>query len=82
MGQIALAEDDKAQARQLFDKALGLYSRIPEPYSMGLCHRWFARLARARSQQRRQHVLAARELWSSIDRQDLVKALDNEFGPP
>jgi hypothetical protein len=32
--------------------------------------------------ERAAHVAAAREAWASIDRPDLVKQLDDEFGAP
>jgi hypothetical protein len=62
----------------LYFLALSFYSRIPEPYSMGQTHRRLARLASS-PEARRQHVLATRDAWQSIDRPDLIDELRQEF---
>lgn len=46
---------------------------------MGLAHRRLARVAETEAERAR-HVKAAREGWLKIDRPDLIKQLDNEFG--
>ena len=56
-----------------------MYESIAEPYSIGVTHRSLARLA-ASDAERAGHVATARRFWSSIDRPDLVKELDDEFG--
>jgi hypothetical protein len=75
LGDLALRGADPAEARERFHEALATYARIPEPYSMGLCHRRLARLA-ADEAARRRHVAAARELWTSAGRLDMVAKLD------
>ncbi len=79
LGDIALAQSDHTGARKQFEDALVLYQRIPEPYSIGWSHRRLARLA-SDVGERSRHVEAARAAWLSIDRPDLVKRLDEEFG--
>ena len=79
LGDVALAQSDEAGARKQFEASLVLYLRLPEPYSIGGTHRRIARLASDDSE-RRGHVEAARAAWLSIDRPDLVKELDKEFG--
>jgi tetratricopeptide (TPR) repeat protein len=78
LGDIALARSQHEQAGQQFMTALNLYERIPEPYSIGWAHVRLARLAD--QDERRRHVATARAAWQSIDRPDLVKRLDTEFG--
>ncbi len=79
LGDIALERSDHEQARSRYEQALELYGRIPEPYSMGQTWRRLARLA-GDDRQRQQHVQAARAAWERIDRPDLIKQLDDEFG--
>jgi tetratricopeptide (TPR) repeat protein len=79
LGDLALARSDPSTAREQYRAALLLYTRVPEPYSMGVMHRQLARLA-ADDAERQTHVAAARELWAQIDRLDLVAKLDTEFG--
>ena len=79
LGDIALARSQHEAARRLWNDALDLYGRIPEPYSVGQTHRRLARISEG--EERRAHVAAAREAWVSIDRPDLVAELDDEFGP-
>ena len=70
---------DHDGARQLFDEALALYARIPEPYSIGWAHRHLADVARGEDERGRQ-IAAAREVWQSIGRDDLVEQLDESGG--
>jgi tetratricopeptide (TPR) repeat protein len=78
LGDIALERSEHEPARAWYEAALSLYARIPEPYSMGMTHRRLARLAPADADRRR-HVAAARQLWTQIDRPDLVAQLDAEL---
>jgi hypothetical protein len=77
LGDIALLRSDVVTGRARLEEALGLYTRISEPYSMGSAHRGLALISS--EAERRQHVDAARAAWSSIDRSDLVRQLDAEF---
>ncbi|MEK6322387.1 MAG: tetratricopeptide repeat protein [Acidobacteriota bacterium] len=79
LGDVAVRQSDQAGARKRFEDALALYQRIAEPYSIGRSHRRLARLA-SDDGERRRHVEATRAAWLSIDRPDLVKGLDEEFG--
>ncbi len=81
LGDIALERPDHAAARARFEEALALFQRIPEPYSIGWTYRGLARLATS-DDERRRHVLAAREAWRSIDREDLVEKYLTEFDDP
>ena len=79
LGDNALASGDRAAAAAQFTEALELYERVEEPYSIGWAHVRLARLASDPGDLAR-HVSAARQAWSSIDRPDLIKLLDDEFG--
>jgi hypothetical protein len=79
LGDIAEAEGDRKAAEARFREALGLYSQIPEPYSMGWAHVRLARMAGYEAG-RGGHVREARRLWESIDRPDLVEGLRKAFG--
>ncbi len=79
LGEIASRLSDNESALSLWRDSLRLYERIPEPYSIGQTHRCLARIA-ATPAERDRHVQVAREAWASIDRPDLIKLLDNEFG--
>ncbi len=72
--------ENRDEAEEQYLKALGLYEKIPEPYSIGMAHRRLARLASSETA-RSEHVAAAREAWRSIGRDDLIAELDAEFGP-
>jgi tetratricopeptide (TPR) repeat protein len=82
LGDLA-RNSEHADARRLYSKSLDLYARIPDPYSIGQTHLRLARLSET-ADERARHVAAAREAWSGIDRPDLLKELDDEFGskPP
>jgi hypothetical protein len=53
-----------------FEEALGLYERIPEPYSIGFTH--LRRSLLTQGDARAHHLAEARRLWLSIDREDFV----------
>jgi tetratricopeptide (TPR) repeat protein len=80
LGDVARERSDHDGARRLFEEALGLYARIHEPYSIGSAHRRLARIA-LDDEERGRHVVAARDAWRSIGRDDLVqKWLDHDNG--
>jgi hypothetical protein len=77
-GNIALRGFDHDAATALFQQALELFSRIPDPYSMALARRSLA-FAAPNHQTRREHLAEAKRLLTSIDRPDLVQRLAEEF---
>jgi tetratricopeptide (TPR) repeat protein len=78
LGEIALALSDRDTARARFQEALTIYERIQQPYSIGNAHWNLLRLA-ATEAERKGHIAAAREAYRSIQREDLVQRLDEEF---
>jgi len=80
LGDIALERPAPEIAGARFAEALGLYQKIPKPYSIGQTHVRLARLAPEGSAERRSHLRAARQVWESVKRPDLVKELREEFG--
>jgi hypothetical protein len=78
LGDIASDRSDHDSARTHYETTLAIYERIPEPYSIGRAHRRLARIAA--DDGRRRHVDAAKEVWQSIGRADLVAELIEEFG--
>ncbi len=78
LGDIARALERSDEAERTYRDALGLYERIPEPYSIGGTHLRIAQITSGAT--RADHVAAARAAWLSIDRPDLVRELDAEFG--
>jgi tetratricopeptide (TPR) repeat protein len=77
LGDMELAQKDSGSAMKLWLNALGLCSQIPEPYSIGTIHRRLARVTAG--DERQSHLNAARSVWASIQRPDLIQQLDNEF---
>jgi tetratricopeptide (TPR) repeat protein len=77
LGDVALRRTQHGAARAAWQQALVLYGRIPDPYSVGRTHHRLARISSGAAQA--EHVAAARQAWTSIDRPDLVDLLD-EFG--
>ncbi|WP_437978589.1 tetratricopeptide repeat protein [Sorangium sp. So ce295] len=78
LGEIAQAHSAASTARARYEEALALYQRIPEPCSIGRTHHRLATIA-PDSAIRRRHVEAARTAWQSIDRNDLIARLDQDF---
>jgi tetratricopeptide (TPR) repeat protein len=79
LGDIALRRSDQAEARRNFKTALTLFEQLEEPFRIGSTHLRLARVAE-NEPERNQHIQAARAVWERIDRSDLVKQLDEEFG--
>ena len=79
LGDLALQQDEFIKAREQYEHALEIYSRIPEPYSIGGTHRRLARLASS-PEAVQKHVREARDVWEIIERTDLVEELIEEFG--
>jgi tetratricopeptide (TPR) repeat protein len=81
LGDIAQAASDLVAASECYKTALALYTRIDQSYLIASTHRLLARIATEPNEKQR-HVDTARALCAQIHRQDLVEALDAEFGPP
>jgi len=81
LGDLALARSENDAARRTYEQALSLYELIEDPYTVGYTYRRLARLADDPAVRAR-HIQAAREAWLSIDRPDLIKQLEDEFGAP
>lgn len=60
-----------------YENALALYSRIPDPCSVGVAHLRLAKMAPGDAE-RNDHLSAARAAWLSIGRLDLVEELDRQ----
>jgi tetratricopeptide (TPR) repeat protein len=78
-GDIALDRSELDIARTRYEEALGLYQRVQNAFSIGEAHQRLARIAESEAE-RRQLVQAARAVWTSIGRTDLVEELADEFG--
>ena len=78
LGDVARMNGLPEEARTKYLEALHLFDKIPEPYSIGWTHVWFARLEDDPAV-RDSHLKAAREAWSTINRPDLVNWLNEEF---
>lgn len=79
LGDIVLRRSDQAEAWRYFETALKLFERTEEPLAIGSTHLRLARLAENASE-RNQHIQAARAIWKRIDRPDLIRELEEEFG--
>jgi tetratricopeptide (TPR) repeat protein len=78
--EVADLEASAEAKRALLLDALDSHSRFGNPRWIGEAHRRLARISDG--EERREHVAAAREAWTSIDRLDLVAELDREVNPP
>jgi hypothetical protein len=81
MGDVALKRGEKSLAGERFSAALGLFERIPDPYSIAWSLARLARLLPA-GPEMAALVERARAALASIDRGDLVDEVNREFGPP
>jgi tetratricopeptide (TPR) repeat protein len=77
LGDIAFVQPDRDTAHTAYEEALVLYLHISDPYSIGGTHRRLARITDGEARAR--HIAAAREAWGSIDLDDLIAELDQEF---
>jgi tetratricopeptide (TPR) repeat protein len=79
LGDIALKSSDQAEAKEKFETALKLFKRTENPIAIGSTHLRLARVAENESE-RNQRIQAARAVWERIDRPDLIRELEEEFG--
>jgi hypothetical protein len=76
LGDLDEMSEDISSAWRLWNEALALYNRIPEPDSIGDTHLRLA-LRSATPAEAETHREAARRAWASIGRADLIaKYLD------
>ncbi len=73
------AGEGPAAERETWREALPLYEQIEEPYSIGQTARRLARVTDD-PEEKRAYVEKARACWASIEREDLVRELQEEFG--
>ncbi len=78
LGDIAAQSGDLERSRTYYQAALEFFKRLEEPYSVGLANHRLARIARDKDSRRR-HVRSAREAWTQVKREDLLKQLRTEF---
>jgi tetratricopeptide (TPR) repeat protein len=78
IGDIAFRRSEHDAAREKFQEAVDLYEKVSDPYSIGWARVRLARIA-STSEEKQQHVQAAREAWTRIKQPDLVEWLDKEF---
>lgn len=78
LGVVALRQSKRGTARARFQQALLLYQATTAPYAVGWTHVRLARLATS-NRTRTNHWRAARDAWTSIERQDLVRTIAPEF---
>ena len=76
LGDLELRADRVNAAAQMFQDALSLLAPLGEPYSIGRVHERLASLSSLSSSDRAEHRRKAREAWTSIGRDDLVRSLD------
>ncbi len=79
LGDLALMRSEQMEARRNFETALALFVLLGEPFTVGTTHLRLARMAETESE-RNQHISAARAMWEPIDRPDLIRKLEREFG--
>jgi tetratricopeptide (TPR) repeat protein len=77
--ELGAIEDSAEAKRAMLLDALDSHERFGNPRWIGQAHRRLARISEG--EERRRHVAAAREAWTSIDRHDLVAELDSEVHP-
>jgi tetratricopeptide (TPR) repeat protein len=78
LADVALRHSENDAARKAYEQALALYERISDPSGIGYAFKGLAQLSAGH--ERTDHIAAARQAWLSIDRADLVRTLDQEFG--
>lgn len=78
LGDLSFMKGDQEGATHLYRRALEMYEGLSEPYSTGQTHSRLARTGNT-EEQRRFHLHAARDAWTSIDRFDLLEDLKKEF---
>lgn len=78
LGDIALTRMDQDTARDNYEQALFLFLQLKDGYSIGWTHYRLAQVA-GDPEIFKTHILAARDSWQGVGREDLIKEMAEEF---
>jgi tetratricopeptide (TPR) repeat protein len=78
LGDIALTRMDQDTARDNYEQALFLFTQLKDGYSIGWTHYRLAQVA-GDPEIFKTHILAARDSWQAVGREDLIKEMSEEF---
>ena len=79
LGDLAIKIGEPVEAKRFFADALNLFEKIGQLEWTGRVHQRMAQLS-GDPNERQRHIQIARAAWERIDRADLIKQLDDEFG--
>jgi tetratricopeptide (TPR) repeat protein len=78
LGDIALTRMDQDTARDNYEQALFLFTNLNDGYAIGWTHYRLAQVA-GDPEIFKTHILAARDSWQKVGREDLIKEMGDEF---